>query len=137
MVCFEQISGMKINYHKSDMTPINLDEEEVQEYAKVFCCKIGGFPFKYLGILLHHDKLRREDIQPIVDTTIRRIPGWVGRLLSYAARLTLLKACLASIPIYLMSVIKLSKWATEAINFQMANFFWDDQEDKHKYHLSN
>jgi hypothetical protein len=44
MVCFEQISGMKINYHKSDMTPINLDEEEVQEYTKVFCCKIGGFP---------------------------------------------------------------------------------------------
>jgi hypothetical protein len=37
-------------YHKSDLTPINLDEEEVQEYAKVFFCKIGGFPFKYLGV---------------------------------------------------------------------------------------
>jgi hypothetical protein len=123
MVCFEQISGMKINYHKSDPTHVNLDEEEVQEYAKMFCCKIGGFPFKYLGIPLHHDKLKREDIQPIVDTTIRRIPRWVGRLLSYADRLTLLKACLASILIYLMSVIKFSKWAIEAINSHMANFF--------------
>jgi hypothetical protein len=72
-----------------------------------------------------------------VDTVIRRIPGWVGRLLSYAARLTLLKVCLVSILIYLMSVIKFPKWSIEAINFQMANFFWDDQEDKHKYHLSN
>jgi hypothetical protein len=44
----------------------------------------------------------------------------------YSARLTLLKACLASIPIYLMSVIKFSKWALQAINLQMANFFWDD-----------
>jgi hypothetical protein len=119
------------------VTPINLYEEEIQEYAKVFCCKIGGFPFKYLGVPLHHDKLRREDIQLIVDTVIRRISGWVARLLSYAARLTLLKGCLASIPIYLMSVIKFPMWAIEAINSQMTNFFWDDQEDKHKYHLSN
>jgi hypothetical protein len=28
MVCFEQISGMKINYGKSDMIPVNLDVEE-------------------------------------------------------------------------------------------------------------
>jgi hypothetical protein len=54
---------------------------------------------------------------------MKRISGWKGRLLSYGARLTLLKACLASIPIYLMSIIKFSKWAIEAINSQMARFF--------------
>jgi hypothetical protein len=97
----------------------------------------GGFPFKYPGVPLHHEKLRREDIQPIVNKVINRILGWVGRLLSYAARLTLLKACLASIPIYLMSVIKFSKWAIESITSQMSNFFWDDQEIKHRYHMSN
>jgi hypothetical protein len=68
---------------------------------------------------------------------MKRIPGWKGRLLSYRARLTLLKACLASIPIYLMSIIKFSKWAIQAINSQMAKFFWDDKEEKHRYHLSN
>jgi hypothetical protein len=46
MVCFEQISGMKINYHKSDLTTVNLEEFVIQEYAKEFCCQIGGFPFK-------------------------------------------------------------------------------------------
>jgi hypothetical protein len=51
LVCFEQLSGMKINYHKSDMIPINLDEEEAQVYAKKFCCKIGAFSFKYLRSL--------------------------------------------------------------------------------------
>jgi hypothetical protein len=124
MVCFEQISGMKINYHKSDLTPVNLKEEEIQEYAKVLCCKIGGggVPFKYLGLPLHHDKLRWEDIQPIVDKVINIIPGWVGRLLSYTARLTFPKACLASIPIYLMPVIKFPNWAIQA-NSQMATFF--------------
>jgi hypothetical protein len=30
MACFKQLSGMKINYHKSDLVPINLVEEEIQ-----------------------------------------------------------------------------------------------------------
>jgi len=45
-------------------------------------------------------KLRREDLQTVVDKVITSIASWKGRLLSYARRLTWLKACLASIPIY-------------------------------------
>jgi hypothetical protein len=123
MVCFEQLPDMKINYHKSDMTPINLGEEEANQLAQIFCCKMGSFPFRYLGVPLHHDKLKREDIQHVVDKVINRVPRWKGRLMSYSARLTLLKACLASIPIYLMSVIKFPKWAIKVINSQMSNFF--------------
>jgi hypothetical protein len=76
MVCFEHLSGMRINYHKSDMTPINLDEGEANQYAKVFCCKVGISPFRYLGVPLQFDKLRREDIQPVVDAIMKRIPSW-------------------------------------------------------------
>jgi hypothetical protein len=72
---------------------------------------------------LHFDKLRREDIQPVVDKIIKIILGWKGKLLSFGARLALLKACFVSIPIYLMSAIRFPKWAIESINSQMANFF--------------
>jgi hypothetical protein len=72
-----------------------------------------------------------------VDKVFNRIPGWKGRLLSYGSRSVLLRACLASILIYLMSLIRFPKWVIESINSHMANFFWDDAEDKHKYHLSN
>jgi hypothetical protein len=137
MIYFEKVPGKRINYHKSDLVPSNLEEEETQEYAKIFCCKIGKLLFIYLGVPLHHERLRREDIQPIVDKIMNRIAGWKGRFLSYGARLTLLKACLTSIPIYLMSIIKFPKWAIEAINSQMARFFWDDNEDKHMIHLFN
>jgi hypothetical protein len=63
MVCFEKLSGMRINYHKFDMVPVNLDEEETQQYAhtKIYC-KLGSFPFRYLGVPLHYERLRREDI---------------------------------------------------------------------------
>jgi hypothetical protein len=127
MLCFEQISRMKINYNKNDMVPTNLDEEETLQYSKIFYCNVGTFPFKYLGVPLHFEKLRRENIQPIVDKVINRIPGWKGRLLSYGARLVLLRACLGSIPINLMSLIRFPKWAIEAINSLIANFFGDDQ----------
>jgi hypothetical protein len=137
MICFEQLSGMKINYNKSYLIPVNLSEQEIQMYSRTFCCKVGNFSIKYLGVPLHHEKLKREDIQTMVDKTINRIPGWQGRLMSYGARLALLKACLVSIPIYSLSVIKFPKWAIEAINSQIANFFWDDSDKKHKYHLSN
>jgi hypothetical protein len=44
---------------------------------------------------------------------------------------------MASIPIYLMSLVRFPKWAIEAINSKMAKNFWDDQEDRRRYHLSN
>ena len=49
----------------------------------------------------------------------------------------MLKSYLASIPIYLLSMIRFPKWAVEYINSQMANFLWHDADGKHKYHLSN
>jgi hypothetical protein len=53
---------MKINLNKSDLTPINLDEEDNQSYAQIYCCRLSTFPFTYLGVPLHYNKLRREDI---------------------------------------------------------------------------
>jgi hypothetical protein len=137
MTCFEKMSGMRINYNKSDLTPINLEDDESHNYVKIFYCRVGSFPFKYLGIPLHFEKLRREDSQPVVDKIIKTVVGWKGKLLSYGARLTLLRAYLASIPIYLLSVIKFPKWAIKAINTQMEKNFWNDHENYHKYHLAN
>jgi hypothetical protein len=137
LVCFEEMSGMKINYDKSDLLTIGLSLENANEYAKVFCCKLSDFPIKYLGVPLHFTKLRRVDIQPVIDKIIKRIAGWRGRLLSYAGRLTLLRACLASIPIYLLSIIKFPRWAIDMINSQMGHFLWNNNEDKQRYRLAN
>jgi hypothetical protein len=83
---------------------------------KKICCKIGVSPFRYVWVPLHYEKLKRDDIQLIVDKVLSRISGWKSMLLSYGARLTFLKACIASIPIYLLSIIKFAKWAIKTIN---------------------
>lgn len=35
-----------------------------------------------IGVPLHFDNLRREDIQPLVDKMLKKIAGWRGKLLS-------------------------------------------------------
>lgn len=135
--CFEQISGMRINFHKCELVPINVDMDEAQLVAQSLCCKLGSFPIKYLGVPLHHSKLRREDLQPIVDALLKRAAGWRGRLLSRAARLELVRSVLASIPIYLLSIIKFPKWAIRLMNSQMAHCLWDNYEGHFKYHQAN
>jgi hypothetical protein len=80
-----------------------------------------------MGVPLHYNKLTRKDLQPVVDKIIKIIASWRVRLLSYAGRLILLKTCLASIPIYLLSIIKFSKWAIKMMTSNGAFFNRTDQ----------
>jgi len=137
LACFEQLSGLAINYDKCNLLTLGMIEEESNHFSRLFCYAIGSFPIKYLGVPLHFTRLRREDIQPVVDKLVKRIAGWKDKLLSSAGKLTLLKSCLASIPTYLLSVIKFPRWAIENLNSQMVNFLWHDGDGKHKYYLSN
>jgi hypothetical protein len=95
-----------------------------------------GCLFKYLGVPLHYDKLKRGDIHLVVDKIINRTPGWKSQTYAYGARLILLKVWLPSIPNYLMAVFKFPKWAIEAINSQIAKKRID-RDGNHKYHISN
>ena len=128
---------MRINYSKSELIPINMDDQELADFLSILVCNKGNFPIKYLGIPLHYDKLRREDIQPLLDKIIKRIAGWRGKLLSYRGRLILIQACLASIPVYLLSFFKFPKWAVNLINSQMSHCLWNDFEGNRKLHLAN
>lgn len=109
LVLFERISGTRINFNKSNIYTLNVEDNRTDDLSHIFGCPLGEFPLKYLGVPLHHSKLRREDIQPLVDKIIKRIAGWRHKMLSYAGRVVLIKTCLASIPVYLLSFIKFPK----------------------------
>jgi hypothetical protein len=137
LTLFEKVSGMRINLSKSEFIPMHLDDEKTHEVAHILSCSRGTLPFKYLGVLLHVERLKREDIQPLVDKLIKRVAGWRGRLLAYSSRLTLIKSCLASVPVYLLSFIKFPKWAIRLLETQMTHCLWNNSEECHMYHLAN
>jgi hypothetical protein len=69
------------------------------------------------------------------DTTwiaLEGIARWREKLLSKVVRIILMTAYLASIPIYLLSFFKFSRWAIDLTNFHMASCFWDDFEGHSK-----
>jgi hypothetical protein len=134
---FEQLSGMGINFHKSELIPINIDHNQTHDIAHLFSCPMGNFPIKYLGVPLHFKNLRREVIQPLLDKILNKITGWRGKLLSHAAKVMRIQTYIAFIPIYLLSFIKFPKWAIKAISSQVANCLWNDNEDRHRWHLAN
>lgn len=55
LTCFEQVSGMRINFDKIEMIPMNLEDDEITCLSDVFGCARGSFPIKYLGVPLHFD----------------------------------------------------------------------------------
>jgi hypothetical protein len=137
LMLFEKVSRMRINLSKSEFIPMNLDVDQVHEVAHVLNFPLGSLPFQYLGVPIHFEKLNREDLQPVIDKLVKKVAGWRGRLLAYSSRLVLIKTCLASIPIYLLSFIKFSKWAIRLFESQMAHCLWNSNADRHKYHLAS
>jgi hypothetical protein len=50
LCCFEDMSGLKINYQKSEVLVIGGSEEDQTKVAGMFNCNIGHLPMKYLGV---------------------------------------------------------------------------------------
>ena len=46
---FEQVSGLKINFHKSELFCFGNAQDHHDQYG-LFGCKSGDFPIRYLGI---------------------------------------------------------------------------------------
>jgi hypothetical protein len=80
LMLFERVSDMRVNFHKSKCIPMNVDEGTAHEIAHILNYPLGVLPLKYLGVPLHFDRLRREDLQPIIDKMIKRVAGWRGKL---------------------------------------------------------
>jgi hypothetical protein len=58
LTLFEQMSGLKINFHKSELFCYGLAKEYELQYSHLFGCGIGTTPFKYPGIPMSHRRLR-------------------------------------------------------------------------------
>jgi hypothetical protein len=86
---------------------------------------------------IHFEKLTREDLQPLIDKLIKRIAGWRGKMLAYSSRIVLIKTCLTSVLVYLLSFLKFPKWAIKLLESQMGHCLWNSSNERHRYHLAS
>jgi mannosylglycoprotein endo-beta-mannosidase len=99
---FAQSTGLKVNYNKSNLYPLNMSQDKADLLASILGCKIGSLPFTYLGLPLGTTRPRVVDFAPLVDRVERRLTA-SSIFLPQGGRLTLINSVLSSIPTYYMS----------------------------------
>jgi Reverse transcriptase (RNA-dependent DNA polymerase) len=60
LVAFEDLSGLKINFDKCEMVPLNISDEEGYNLAQILGCKISHLPITYLRVSLHNKTLIKD-----------------------------------------------------------------------------
>jgi len=91
---------------KTEIFPTRLQPDMVQSIIQIFPGKISCFRGKYLGLPLHTRKLRKIEVQPLIDMIGSRLPGWKWKFLSSSGQETLVKTVLSSLPIYQLTVFQ-------------------------------
>ncbi|CAL5342156.1 unnamed protein product [Camellia sinensis] len=133
--CFEVLSGLKINFHKSLLCGVGLSDDEVNQFTSIFNCRSHKHPFSYLGLPLEANPSRKSTWQPVIEKVKRKLATWKRKVLSYAGRLTLIRSVLSCMPIYFLSIFKIPVGVAKQIEKIQAAFLCGKSELKRKVHL--
>jgi hypothetical protein len=133
---FEQLSGLKINFHKSELFCFGNAKESQDEYRILFGCEIGSLPFRYLGIPIHFRRLKNGEWKLIEDHFEKKLSSWLGKLLSYGYRLILINSILTSLPMFMLSFFEILEGVRKRLAFFRSRFFWQCDGHKKKYRLT-
>ncbi|XP_071677232.1 uncharacterized protein [Lolium perenne] len=134
LLCFENMSGLRINFHKSEVMVLGSTDLEQEAIANLLNCKKGSFPFTYLGLPISDRAIKASDWGPLTTRVGRRADPWMGKFMSSAARLTLINACLSNLPLHAMGVYLLGEGVHAAFRKHRARFFWEANGPRRKYH---
>jgi hypothetical protein len=57
LAAFDQLLGLKINFHKSELFYFGEAQDSAAAYTELFDCGARPFPINYLGIPIHYRRL--------------------------------------------------------------------------------
>uniref|UniRef100_A0A453BSC1 Reverse transcriptase domain-containing protein n=2 Tax=Aegilops tauschii subsp. strangulata TaxID=200361 RepID=A0A453BSC1_AEGTS len=135
LLCFQQMSGLRINFDKSEVMVLGYAQDERQSIADRLNCQLGSFPTTYLGIPISDSRLTVAELRPTVGKLQHRIEPWQGQWLSKAARTVLINSSLSSLLLFIMSFYSLPETLHHEIATVQGRFFWAFEGDKQKYHM--
>ena len=120
---FTAITGLKVNYGKSSLVPINISEDRCAELAEILTCKPEALPFTYLGLPMGTTKPKLEHFISILERIDRRLCG-ISNMLSYDGRLTVIKSIVTSIPLFAMCTVKMPRRFLDHVEGSARKFLW-------------
>jgi hypothetical protein len=133
---FEQLSGLKINFHKSELFCFGEAHNEVHAYTELFGCGQGQFPMRYLGIPVHFRRLTIAEWKLVEERLQKRLSSWKGKLLSIGGRLILINSVLTNLVLHMVSFFLLPKGVLRKLDYYRSRFFWQGDNENKKYRLT-
>jgi hypothetical protein len=124
------MSGLKINFHKSEVFCFGQAKDHESQYEELFGCKKGSYPFKYFGILMHYRRLNNKDWEMIEERIEKKLSSWKGKYLSVGGCLVLINSILSSLPMFMLSFFEIPKGVIEKIDYFRSRFFWQNDSKK-------
>jgi hypothetical protein len=103
LVCFEAVSGLKVNLSKSSLVPVG-SLDDVDHLAGSMGCGTIVLPLKYLGLPLGASFKLKSMWRDLEDLMARRLAPWKRLYLSKGGRVALIKSTLSNLPTYLLSL---------------------------------
>ncbi|WVZ92700.1 hypothetical protein U9M48_038746 [Paspalum notatum var. saurae] len=91
---FEQLSGLKINFYKSEIFCFGEAKEWESQYSNLFGCKKA---------------INNKDWKTIEERIERKLSNWKGKMLSFGERLVLLNSVLSSLPMFMLSFFEIPR----------------------------
>jgi hypothetical protein len=120
---FKQLSGLKINFHKSEIFCFKEAKDYESQYEQLFGCKKGSYPFRYLGISMHYMKLNNNNWKMIEEQIEKKLSSWKGKYLLVGGKLVLINSVLRSLSMFMLSLFEIPKGVLEKIDYFRSSFF--------------
>jgi hypothetical protein len=125
---FAAATGLKVNYSKSCLVPVNISDDHLQGLAASFGCVVGSLPFTYLGLPLGTSKPTVQDLSPIVDHIERRLNA-SSHFLDYGGHLILVNSILSLLPLHFLCSLKVQKTIINIFDRSRRHCLWAKEED--------
>ena len=131
---FEAISGLKVNLDKSELILMGR-VEKVDDLACELGCKVGTFPFTYLGMPLGASFNSMAAWDGIEERFRKRLAMWKRQYISKGGRITLIHSSLSYLSIYFMSIFHLPRVVRMRLEKIQRDFLWGGGVLEQKPHL--
>lgn len=123
LVSFALSTGLKVNFAKSFLVPINVDESKWSDLTDALGCQLGTMPFTYLGLPLGTTRPSVQEFMPILTRMEKRLMG-ISRLLTYAGRLVLVNSVFSALPTFFMCSLKIPIQILDQIDSNIKHVLW-------------
>jgi hypothetical protein len=129
------MSGLRINYQKSEVFGVGIDQEDLVRAARMLNCEVGTFPMKYLGLPISGDKILVKDLDFVPEKLVKKLANGCSIQASSGGKAILIDSCMDNLATYAMSFFLLYEQAHAKMDSVRARLFWEGFGEKKKYHM--